>query len=191
MSTRDEFIEQAYLKWRLPLLRFLKRKLANEAEAEDMAQESFLRWSASKADSLPENPQAYVTRIAINTVHESIHKREQKRGSVVPLEEGDTDQYGAAPAELTCPRRHAENRQMLERIEQALQELPERQRVAFTLHRFDGLVYEEIAAEMRISRASVSKYISEAVAYCRLRVNYPSRQAMQMVGSAKDIDHET
>lgn len=191
MSVRDDFIEEVYLKWRLPLLKILKRKLGNEAEAEDLVQESFARWSASKADGKPVNPTAYVTRIAFNAVHESAYKRERERGIVVSLNEDNSDQYGCAPMEVTCPQGHAAHRQLLDRLEQALQELPERQCMAFTLHRFDGLSYEEIASTMRISRALVSRHISQAVAYCRIRVNYPSRQAMQTAVASKDAAHET
>ncbi|MCB5362410.1 sigma-70 region 4 domain-containing protein [Pusillimonas sp. CC-YST705] len=69
-----------------------------------------------------------------------------------------------------------------------MEELPERQRETFVLHRFDGLVYEEIAARMHISRALVNKLISQAMAYCRLLVNYP--QAEYTVTAQKDADHE-
>lgn len=191
VSTRDELITQTYSKWYVSLVRFLKRRLGNEAQAEDMAQESFLRWSASPADRSPDNPKAYVTRIALNAAYESARKYEQEVPQGLPLEAEGQESWGPAAIEKTCPQRSAENRQMLERLEQAVQELPELQREAFVRHRFDGLTYEEIAAELKVSRAWVSKHISQSVAYCRLRVNYPSLQAMQEALAAQEARRET
>jgi RNA polymerase sigma factor (sigma-70 family) len=190
MSARNDLIEQVYLRWRLPLLKILRRRLDNDADAEDLMQDSFARWTASKGEGRPENPRAYVTRIALNAVYESAHKRHRELGLVVPLDDCDAEPHVRVPSELACPERQLENRQMLDRIQQALQELPERQREVFTLHRFDGLSYEEIAAAMQISRALVSRYISQTVAYCRLRVHYPSQQAMRMAISSEDSTHE-
>ncbi len=190
MSTRDDFIEGVYLKWRLPLLKILSRKIKDTDHAEDIAQESFTRWLTSRTKEAPDNPQAYVTRIALNAVHEWRGKREQEHHIVSSIDDDATNHQISAPTENTCPQRHAENRQMLARIEQALQELPQRQCEALTLHRFDGLSYEEIAATMQISRALVSRLISQAVAYCRLRANYPSQQAMQSALALKEGSHD-
>lgn len=188
MSTRDELLEQAYLKLRLPLFRFLKRKLGNEADAEDVTQESFARWSASKNTQAPDNTKAYLTQIAINIVRETGQK--QTRGPVfVPLEDDPQDKEYRADPNASCPQRRTEQRQCLSRIEQALQELPELQREAFSLHRFDHLTYEQIALKLNISRALVSRYISRTVAYCRLRTDYSVEHALSML-SSKETDDE-
>ena len=184
MSARDDALEQAYIKWHLPLLRFLKRRLRSDAEAEDVTQESFTRWAESGARTVPADPQAYVTQIALNTVQANTRQE-----IMVPLDEGSPEQYGASPVEASCPLHMAETRQILERIEQALDEMPERQREAFTLHRFDGLSHDEIAQEMGISSRMVSKHISRAVAYCHLRTQYPSVEAMRADTQQKDVAH--
>ena len=49
----------------------------------------------------------------------------------------------------------AAHQQRLARLGEALQELPERQREAFVLSRFDGLTQDEVAARMQISRRMV------------------------------------
>lgn len=185
---RDEFIEQAYLKLRLPLFRFLKRRLGNDADAEDITQESFARWSASKNETLPDNAKAYVTKIAVNIVRETGLKRAQAPVLLSLSDEASEEQYATAPSN-SCPQMHAENTQLLSRIEQALQELPARQREAFSLHRFDHLTYEQIAIKLNISRALVSRYISRTVAYCRLRIEHSPEQAMSML-STKGTDDD-
>ncbi len=188
MSTRDELLEQAYLKLRLPLFRFLKRKLGNDADAEDVTQESFARWSASRNTQAPDNTKAYLTQIAINIMRETGNK--QSRGPVV-LSLDDETQDNEAPSTLSAsnPEQRTEHLQCLNRIEQALQELPELQREAFSLHRFDHLTYEQIALKLNISRALVSRYISRTVAYCRLRMDYSVEHALSML-SSKETDDE-
>ncbi len=191
MSTRDDAIRQAYLKWRLPLFRFLRRRVGNDADAEDITQDAFSRWLAAKSAAAPERPRAYVTQIAVNAWQESAGKRLHRPGVVVSLDAEGAAQHEPVADAGVCPERLAEHRQTLARLQQALQELPALQREAFTLHRFDGLSYEEIALRLRISRASVSKYISRSLAYCRLRVDFPSQQAMQCAQRKQDPDGES
>ena len=55
------------------------------------------------------------------------------------------------------------HRQSLAVIEQALNALPEKCRRAFTLHRFDGLSYAEIAVTLGVSESMVEKHIIRAL----------------------------
>ena len=50
-----------------------------------------------------------------------------------------------------------------ELIQKALAALPRRSREAFILHRFDGLGYNEVAGQMRISPKTVEKHIARAM----------------------------
>ena len=82
------------------------------------------------------------------------------------------DAQGWAADEASCPMRAAAHQQRLQRLAEALRELPERQREAFVLSRFDGLTQDEIAARMDISRRMVVKHLARAIAYCEVRVHY-------------------
>ena len=58
-------------------------------------------------------------------------------------------------------------RQRLERVYRAINELPKRCRRALILHRRDGWTYDEIAADLEVSRSMVTKYLRKALVLCR------------------------
>jgi RNA polymerase sigma-70 factor (ECF subfamily) len=86
---------------------------------------------------------------------------------------------GNAAADTVSPAAAVEHRQRLARLQDALDELPERQRQAFVLHRFDGDTQDDVAQQMNISRRMVTKHLSRALAYCQLRVQYASLEQMR------------
>jgi RNA polymerase sigma-70 factor (ECF subfamily) len=54
--------------------------------------------------------------------------------------------------------------QLLEVAEAVIAEMPERQREALRLHRFEGLTYDEIAARLSVSATTVKNDVARAVA---------------------------
>ena len=169
MATWDDFLSQAYAAWRQPLLRWLHRRLGNAADAEDLVQEAYTRWAESPASTRPESPRAYLARIALNAEQEPRYQRlRQERAASNPQ-----DAAADIASEGTCPLAKAASHQALDRLADAIAELPPRQRHAFMRHRFDNQSYDDIAAEMGISRRMVAKHIANALAYCQLRIQFP------------------
>ncbi len=171
-------VTQAYIQWRLPMLRFLRRKVANPAEAEDLLQEAFVRWLAVDGAAPPERPRHFLYRIAINLLNDR-SRRNRVRDAV--MVDADPDQAAAslqrAVATTDGPEQIAGQRQRLSRLDAALTELPARQREALVLHRIDGLTQEQIAAQMGISRQMVVKHIARALAYCETRAGQADADA--------------
>lgn len=178
MDSLDDILTQAYVRCRAPLRKWLARRLRNEADAEDLVQEAYARWAGSGAATRPHNPLAYLTRIALNALQEPAFRNARRERGHERLTEDAIDGALPPPYETNWPERDTENRQLLQRLQSAIAELPPRQRQAFTLHRFDGLSYAQIAAHMGISRRMVAKHIAHALAYCHLRVQYPSAEAL-------------
>lgn len=173
MSTSDEPpLEQVYLKWRLPLLRFLSTRLASRAEAEDLTQETFLRWArrtAGRDTPATQRPAGLLYQIAINLLRDRA-RRHQRRAGVV-IEEADADAARAATvADDACPARAAQARQEMALLDEVLMELAPRQREALLLHRVDGLTQAQIAARLGVSRQMVVRYIASALAHCEMRL---------------------
>ncbi|MBW7903218.1 MAG: RNA polymerase sigma factor [Rhodocyclaceae bacterium] len=169
----------AFAHWRPKLLRALFRRLGNRDDAEDLAQESFVRLAAA-GKTLPLDEQGpYLQRIARNLSHDLWRNGPARQQvELVPFDDCET-QAADVGSDADCPCARTEQRQRLERLRQALDELPERQREAFVLHRFDGLTQDEVAERMDISRRMVVKHLARAFAYCEIRVQYASLEQMQ------------
>lgn len=174
MATWDDILSQAYAAWRLPLLRWLHRRLGNSVDAEDLVQEAYTRWAESPASTRPDSPRSYLARIALNVEQEPRYRRQRQERDAASLQDAATD----IASEGTCPLAMAASRQALDRLTDAIAELPPRQRHAFIRHRFDNKSYDEIAVEMGISRRMVAKHIANALAYCQLRIQFPDAKLL-------------
>lgn len=169
-----------YARWRQPLVRLLQGRLGSRAQAEDTAQQVFAQMAAS--GRLPEEgkEQAYLSRAASNLAVDQWRRLGAEQAiDMVPAEDCG-DELQALPADdRHDPARQAQNRQYLARLDDALGELPERQREAFALHVMEGFTQEEVAQRMDISLRMVSRHVSRAYAYCELRLQYGSMEQMQ------------
>ncbi|CUI48411.1 Probable RNA polymerase sigma factor fecI [Achromobacter xylosoxidans] len=108
-------------------------------------------------------------------------RRAGRRLQTVSLDEAARDGQAWEADDASCPMRAAACQQRLERLAEALRELPERQREAFVLSRFDGLTQDEVAERMQISRRMVVKHLARAIAYCEVRVHYATVAQMQQL----------
>lgn len=141
--------------------RFLRSKLANPADAQDLAQEAYLRLLRAKEPQLIQDPAAYLFRIARNLVGEFYTKLPPSASS---LDDVDLADQGR-PVEAL-----AESGQQLERLSEVLSHLSPKCRAALILHRRDGMTVSEIAEELQVSVGSVKKYLSQGLARCRMRL---------------------
>lgn len=146
------------------LYQYLRRRLANEDDARELAQEAFLRLLRVSRRDLVSDPQAYLYRIARNLVYEQSSKLPPK-GSWADESEletlADTDRTPEAEAERLGLNR------MLESI---LGELPARSRAIVLLFCRQGLSQSEIAVRVGLSKSMVQKCLAQAMAHCRKRL---------------------
>lgn len=121
-----------------------------------MAQEAWLRIHRIRDPELLSNPRAFLFQTATNVgIDRSRRKKlENQHAAESVLEE--EPQTGGIDEVLA-------NRESLQLIEACLQQLPDKCRRAFTLHRLHGLSYPEIAAQLGVSQSMVEKYIIQAL----------------------------
>lgn len=175
-------LAKVYARWSQAFLRGLSRFRAVGISAEDALHDAVVKHLAAQAPLANEDQaRAYLHRIVRNgTAHELRERRAGRRLQTVALDEvsASCDADALTGPDEDGPLHQAAQRQRIARLGEALAELPERQREAFVLHRFDGLTQDEVAARMGISRRMVVKHLARALAYCEARVQYASAEQM-------------
>jgi RNA polymerase sigma factor (sigma-70 family) len=127
-------------------------------DGEEIAQDAVLRVLQVKDGAAIDDPLRYLFRVARNLFVDAERSRARERTKIDPAADLETRADSAADAERVLAGK--------ERLEQALaviSDLPPRCRLAFRLHRFEGLSYVAIAREMGISPSMVEKHIAEAM----------------------------
>ena len=150
--------------WVAMLKNRLRRKLGCPADAEDLAQEACVRFlQAHRADKPIRNPRAYLFRIGHHLLYG--HYKTHVRRLEVPAPDSDELIDEAAVVEL-------EAAEALRRgwINAAVAELSPKCRQVLYLRWREGYRVDEIASEMRLSRAMIKKYLARGLAHCRKRL---------------------
>jgi RNA polymerase sigma-70 factor (ECF subfamily) len=141
------------------------RLSGNDAQAEDIAQEVFLR-AHRKFDELKDNPRAagWLKTVATNLTFTHL-TRYRKRwvffSQMQSADDGDDDPVlDFASDESVVEEVRGDERH--EYVEAALRELPEHQRVPLVLYHFEEMPYEDIARRLNVSLPKVKTDIHRA-----------------------------
>jgi RNA polymerase sigma-70 factor (ECF subfamily) len=165
-ESRRDFVGQLYSSHSAALRRFLSRFASSEQEAEDLAQEVFIRvLRLEDLERIRDRARSYMFQTAINLVRDT-HRRglARHRTHHVPLDDVALESPGFTPDE------EAEAMQRLEAIEMALSTVRDDARRAFYLHAVDGLNYTEIASKMGVTTRTIERWMSAAQASCRTQL---------------------
>jgi RNA polymerase sigma-70 factor (ECF subfamily) len=133
------------------------RYLGNQSDAEDLAQEVFLKVYRARARYEPAAKfTTWLYRVAANACLNEVRDR-RRRPTFLASALDD------APASAAnSPVEEAERSELGERVRAALAELPERQRLALLLNKFHGLGYEEMAESLSMSVPAVKSLLVRA-----------------------------
>lgn len=157
-------------KYRAPMVNFLYRMVRDAATAEDLAQEVFLRvYRARKQYSPSAKFTTWLFRIATNLALNSVRDNRHRQLDVsidAPIEEDE------APMELPAREMRIDDymaeRDRMAFIRNAISALPEKQRVAVLLHKYEEMDYGEIARILDCSESALKSLLFRA--YETLRV---------------------
>lgn len=147
-------------RYKRPVVNFCYRLLGDAGDADDVAQEVFVRVYQHIREYRPRGKfTTWLFTLARNGCLDRLRYR--KRHPTAPLD--------AAP-EPASVSREAETREIGEQIAAAVAQLPEEQRVALVLAEYHGLSYAEIAGVMRCSEKSVEARLYRAKQTLRQRL---------------------
>ena len=160
--------EELVLRYQGRLLTVLRHLVGNREQAEDLAQEVFLRVYRARESYEPDAKfSTWLFAIAHNVAANA--RRSQSRRHETTISSRDSGPMGARPFEKMLlassgqmPARQLAKAEMREIVLMALESLGERQRMAVLLSKFEEMSYAEIAAVMEMSPQAIKSLLSRA-----------------------------
>jgi RNA polymerase sigma-70 factor (ECF subfamily) len=134
------------------------RLTANPAQAEDISQEVFLR-AYESFDNLRSSPKAggWLKTVATNLTlnHLTRHRKRWRLFSEVFSDDSREEELESAAAVFDTVYAELETDERRARVEQALERLPDHQRIPLVLYHYEEMPYQDIADRLGISLAKV------------------------------------
>lgn len=158
-------------KYRLPVIHFLYRMVQDHGVSEELGQEVFLRVYRSRASYEPTAKFTtwlfrIATHLALNWLRDGKNEKGQERLD---------DDCGAAPSRDVPDRRPSVEYRLvhqakLEEVRRAVNMLPEKQRAAVLMHKYEEMEYSQIAAVLSCSESAVKSLLFRAYETLRARL---------------------
>jgi RNA polymerase sigma factor (sigma-70 family) len=174
MIEQDRQIADVIAKERPRLRSFIRRRVANEADAEDLLQDVF--YELVEAHRLL-TPIDFVTgwlfRVARNRITDLFRKKRPELFSDEMLEDEDGNLLDVEDLLLSPeagPEAQYSQRLLLDELQQALAELPAEQRDVFVAHELEGRSFKELSAESGVSVNTLLSRKRYAVLHLRGRL---------------------
>ena len=178
MTEQDRSLAEAFRRERARLRSFIRHRVADPADAEDILQEVFYELvEAARLVRPVEQVGAWLFRVARNRITD-LFRRNKTRTSealngtpVAAFEEGaEVSLEDWLPAPDAGPQATYARRLLLEELDDALDELPEAQRSVFVAHELEGRSFKELAAQTGVSVNTLLSRKRYAVLHLRRRL---------------------
>lgn len=170
----DAAFNHLVAKFRRPIVHFMYRMAGNQAVAEELAQEAFLRvYRARNSYAATASFSTWLYRIASNlAVNHARDTRHERGGKTVSFDEPDAET--GSTLELPHPSLTAEQellrRERLAAIRRQVDALPERQRQAVLMHKYQEMDYREIGKVLKLSESATKSLLFRAYETLRERL---------------------
>jgi RNA polymerase sigma-70 factor (ECF subfamily) len=162
----DSAFDYLVQKYRRAMIHFMYRMAHNSAAAEDLAQEVFLRVYRSRGSYEPSAKfttwlYRIATNLAVNHARDTRHERPETMVSLDEPNEETGTSMDVADSSLTVEEKLV-RRERLMAIRKTVQKLPERQRVAVLMHKYQQMDYKQIAEVLKLSESATKSLLFRA-----------------------------
>lgn len=138
------------------------KMLGNASEAEDISQQVFLRvWRHAKRYKPDAKFTTYLFTITRNLVFNEVRRR-KRRNEVSSDEREEMSHHQVADASERQPDEELARQELCEIVDRAIAALPEQQRLAVVLRRYEQMPYEEIGEVLELSLPAVKSLLFRA-----------------------------
>ena len=174
-SVQDREITATVQHERGRLLEFIRRRIGDAAEAEDVLQDTLYELVVAYRMAQPvEQAGAWLMRVARNRIIDRFRKKKPELLADQAIEFQEDDDVGGLEDLLPSPDDGPDavviRDMMLERIEAALNELPREQRDVFIAQELEGASFKELAARWNVTVSALLSRKRYAVLYLRERL---------------------
>jgi len=171
---RDQRISEVVKREQSRLRNFIRRRVPDPRDAEDILQEVFYELVEANRLLMPiEHITGWLFRVARNRITDLFRKKtpESFSDTVIPDEDGEPLQIeDLLPSPYAGPEALYARRMLLEELELAIDELPQEQREVFVAHELEGRSFKEMAAETGVSVNTLLSRKRYAVLHLRERL---------------------
>ena len=174
MTEQDRQISEIIVKERSRLRNFIRRRVPDPSDAEDIVQEVFYKLVEANRLLMPiEHVTGWLFRVARNRITDLFREKKPEHfsGAAVEDEDGELLQIeDLLPSPDAGPEALYARNVLLDELELALDDLPEEQRDVFVAHELEGRSFKEMAAETGVSVNTLLSRKRYAVLHLRERL---------------------
>ena len=175
MTERDNDITATVVRERKRLVNFIRRRIRDPEDAEDILQDVFQEFvQAYRLPAPIEQASAWLFRAARNRIVDRFRKKREEPLADLPAgEEESSGEYRldlALPAHDAGPEALYARAVLLKALQDALDELPANQREVFIAHELEGLSFKDMVAESGVTLNTLLARKRYAVLHLRARL---------------------
>jgi RNA polymerase sigma factor (sigma-70 family) len=174
MAERDLRISEIAAEQRARLRNFIRRRVADPADAEDIVQEVFYELVEANRMLMPiEHVTGWLYRVARNRIIDLFRKKKPERFSDAAVENEDGEVLHVEdllPSPDAGPEALYMRSVLLDELELAIEALPDEQREVFIAHEIDGRSFKELSADTGISMSTLLSRKRYAILHLRERL---------------------
>jgi len=157
-------MKTVYIEQRVNLCRFAAARLRDQATAEDVVQDVWIKIEGAKSLENIENPIGYLFTVTGRLCLDLIRQKKRRTDREEKwTDETTTKVQGIATSQEESAETRILRAERIAKVQNAIAKLPPKARRAFELHRMNEMSHKEVAAELGIAVSTVEKHIIRAM----------------------------